>query len=329
MRPVSASSTSSASRPGPVHTCSAASSPKPPEKTDRRCHSRRSFVGAEVVAPATATPPARRAGCGRPGSGRRSGRGRLPPQPAHHALRGHRRETCGRELERQRQALELGAELGDRPGAGLGHLEVRATPRRPGRGTGVRRRSGRARRARRPGRVPGTARGGTSYTCSPDTPSVWRLVASTVRRGHRSSSVDTSEAQASTTCSQLSSTSSASRSPEQPGERVDRGLVGLDRETEGLDDLEPDEERVRDVAEPHDPAGLEERLGRVDRAARDLGRQPGLAGPADAGERDDARRDEELPHGCDLTPPSDERSGLDGGGCHCARSLVSDLSGYH
>ncbi len=54
--------------------------------------------------------------------------------------------------------------------------------------------------------APSTARPPTRHTCSPGTPSGWRLVAITRSDGDRSSSVTTRSAHASTTCSQLSST---------------------------------------------------------------------------------------------------------------------------
>ena len=65
----------------------------------------------------------------------------------------------------------------------------------------------------RPASVPATVNGASRWFCSSMTHSGSRLVASTCRRGSRTVSSSTSWATADTTCSQLSSTSSRSRSP--------------------------------------------------------------------------------------------------------------------
>ncbi len=135
------------------------------------------------------------------------------PEALVEALRDLRRSEHlgprGRELDRERDAVQSSADLDDR--ADVVVVEHEVTLRGAGaireelrRVTGMRH-VGRGVRLRARARVP------TATICSPATPRPSRLVASTLTPGQRSNRSSTSSATAPSTCSQLSSTSSTSR----------------------------------------------------------------------------------------------------------------------
>ena len=123
--------------------------------------------------------------------------------------RGHDRDPRRGQLDRQRDAVEPAADLGDR-------RRVRLVEHEPGL-----HRAGRARRRAAPPRwhrsrrVDAVRAGSSSavsgHTCSPATPSASRLVARMRTPGHSRSSPSASRPTAATRCSQLSSTSTSSR----------------------------------------------------------------------------------------------------------------------
>ena len=125
----------------------------------------------------------------------------------------------GGQLDGERQPVEPGADVGDDAVGVVG--EVRAARRPPGRGPGRG-----ARRRRR-------ASGGTGQMVSPPTRSPSRLVARSRRPGQRRSRSSATSAAVVITCSQLSSTSSSSRSPITSASRFGSGRSRADGDRGG------------------------------------------------------------------------------------------------
>ena len=224
---------------------------------------------------------------------------RLAGRPVRNASRRSRRledlgqrqqpDAGGRELDRERQAVE--------PPADRAHL-LDLAARRLG-----------CRRAR-PARGRGTAAtpssstsDGTAYSVSAVTCRRSRLVASTRSRGHAATRSATSGA-AAIRRSKLSSTSSSSRSRRLRASASAGGLARLLGEAERPGDDRRDGVRVVDAREPDEESAV---AVRRDDGARDLDRQPRLADPARAGQRQHRRpreRVEDLPR---LLATADER----------------------
>ena len=164
-----------------------------------------------------------------------------------------------------------------------------------------------AHRARpRPIRAP-VSSGATTWMCSPASSSGSRLVARTTTSGHTARTRSTSSAAASRTCSQLSRTSSTSPRTQRVGELIERRAARIER----------DETRARDgrgeaVAVLERREIGEERAARMVRLlpARDLDREPGLAGAPGSGQRDEAVIQQEAAHRRDVVAAADEARAL-------------------
>ena len=203
---VSRSRIASRSSSSSAHTDSQASSVKPPWKTPSRRSSVRSGSSSSVVAPVdrraqrlqTRQRTARAAGeqveaVGEPG-------GDVLDRQDPHAR--------GRELDRERDAVEVLADLGDVRRVLVGDREVRPDLRgaldEQAHGVGVP-----SDCASAGPRSAGSDSDGTRQVVSPPTPSGSRLVATTVTSGQPCSSASASCLHGSRTCSQLSSSTSA------------------------------------------------------------------------------------------------------------------------
>ena len=130
-----------------------------------------------------------------------------------------------------------------------------------------------------------------------------------VSRGAARSSASASAALAPSTCSQLSSTSSSVARREEAGERVDEAPAGQRAHVERGGDRVRDERALRDGGE------LDERRAvgvRVLGGARELEREPRLAGAAGAGEREQARAPRAVPELRELVLAADEGARLGG-----------------
>ena len=170
-------------------------------------------------------------------------------EPVAQHLRREQREAGGRELDRQRQAIEPAADLRDGGGVVVRQLEVRvddagavdeqlhglelADGLAPWRGRG---------------RRGGSASGGTAKTCSARTWSASRLVARTVSPGQSLSRLATTAA-ASVTCSRLSSTISIRRSRRWSMSSSCRSPLDDLAEPDGARDRHEDGVRVADAGQ--------------------------------------------------------------------------------
>ena len=149
----------------------------------------------------------------------------------------------------------------------------------------------------------GTPSDGTRYTCSPPMPSGSRLVASSATFGHPRSSASASLAHVPMRCSQLSSTNSRRRPPTACTTASATGRLRLQAHPQHIRHRHPDQIRILErgqVGEPHPVARA------VGQPGRNLQRQPGLAHPARAGQRDQPRPGQQPTHRDQLRPPADE-----------------------
>ena len=176
------SSTSMPRSPSASQTASAASSVQPPDEDRQAAEQAPLVLVQQVVAPGDGV--AQRLLAGRE-IARAAGQQRQPAlQPAQHRLGRQQPDAGRRQLDRQRQAVQPGADLGHGRGVLVGQREVG-----PDRACSLRRRarrpayceSGLRRRLAR--RASGSASGGTAYSCSPRSWSGSRLVTSTAEAG--------------------------------------------------------------------------------------------------------------------------------------------------
>ena len=194
-----------------------------------------------------------------------------------------RTRAGGRQLDRQRQAVEAGADLADRPGEVVGELEA---------STGGRRSGDEQRRSRRRVRAGGPAR--WSRRRSAALRGSWPAARSRGQRRRRSSATSAAVA---ITCSQLSSTTSSSRSP------ITRPAAGIGQ-AEGGGDRAAHRRGVADRRQLDQAGTLAQPL---DGDQRDLEREPRLADPARAHERDEAVLAGERGELADLGVAADQR----------------------
>ena len=226
---------------------------------------------------------------------RRVGAVRAPPVSRPSASES-RSASCGgvstrgagrRQLDRQRHAVEPVADLDDRLGvvARPARSRARASVARStnSRIAGERSSSSGAGSAERSGRPSE----GTRQTISPSTWSGSRLVASTVTPGQVRSSSSTTAAQASTTCSQLSSTISSSRSRSCAASAAASGARGRgELDADRLGDRLHHELGLGDRRELHEPRAVAMRRHAL---GGHLEREPRLAAAARPGEREQPR----------------------------------------
>ena len=220
--------------------------------------------------------PRRRAGRGSSRSRRAASAGapagRAPPadsspsrSPRRAAIAAGREEPDPRrgELDRERQAVEPADDLGDVRRVLGRQREVRAGRPAPARRTARTASDCHERRPRSDAAGAAATSGGTGNSCSPEIRSGARLVTMTVSFGRRRSRSATTGAPA-TTCSKLSRTSSAVRSPEVLDDALDRASAAGASSAEGRGDRRRDEVRVGDRGERHEP----DAVGEAGRAAR-------------------------------------------------------------
>ena len=208
-------------------------------------------------------------------------------QPLQDLLGRNHPQPRRRQFDRQRQPVQFGADAGDGGLVVVGELETR---HRGGRPIGEQRHrvvAGQpaAASARGPRRETPTA--GRRSTASPPIPKASRLVARTRTSGHARNNASASSAADSTTCSQLSSTSSSLRGARNSTSTSRNGRADSSRtpRAAATASRSSDPSCSSPNSTSHTPS---RKSGRA--VARGPQRQPRLADPSDAGQRDHPRR---------------------------------------
>ena len=190
-----------------------------------------------------------------------------------------RRDLGGGELDRERQPVERAADA---------RCELESLPRTPRSRAGRRARASSCTAATgRPRPSSSTSIEATVNVCSPWMRSGRRVVATTLTPRHPSRSAAATSPHAACTCSQLSSTSSATRSDRWRTSAADCVSPGSARTPSCVGDRRRHSIRIRtgrhlgELGEPH-PIGERRR-----KTGDELQGQPGLAAAAGAGQRDE------------------------------------------
>ena len=167
---------------------------------------------------------------------------------------------------------------------------------------------------RRASSVVGNSSDGTRQATSPGMPSGSRLVASSTQIGTARQQLRDERNEASSRCSQLSSTSSIRRPTELVGERRGRRLPSRQRQPERGCDRRRDESTVGDAGQLDEPHAVRVQRG-LETARRELVRQARLARAARADQGEQSRAVEDTGQlaqlACGPRSSSRKRAGCD------------------